>query len=266
MREAKNTARALVRIGYDGRVHKEFRAANAKERFENEVRVLKYLEQRGCEFVPRLLEADPENLRIVTTNCGSLVQQLSDEKVKSLFDELKHYGVRHEDPFLRNITYRAMDGRFCIIDFEFATILEPDFQVAGGTEEKAAEKPRIESIRWSGKTDIGKYRPNNEDAFLAITFDSKEFHYLGRTGEVKSTGLDFVFAVSDGMGGEKSGSLPVDLRLKTLRVCYRADLSCHRPTMLPASQPCCKNSLGAFIDSSPNSATVIKKGAIWERR
>jgi hypothetical protein len=29
--------------------------------------------------------------------------------------------VRHEDRELRNITYRISDGRFCVIDFEFAT-------------------------------------------------------------------------------------------------------------------------------------------------
>jgi hypothetical protein len=32
--------------------------------------------------------------------------------------------VRHEDREMRNITYRVADGRFCIIDFEFATILD----------------------------------------------------------------------------------------------------------------------------------------------
>ena len=32
--------------------------------------------------------------------------------------------MRHEDAELRNITYRNSDGRFCIIDFEFATIVE----------------------------------------------------------------------------------------------------------------------------------------------
>ena len=31
----KNTARALVRIGYDGRVHKYFRGPQARERYEN---------------------------------------------------------------------------------------------------------------------------------------------------------------------------------------------------------------------------------------
>ena len=45
MQEAKNTARSLVRLGYDGRVYKTFRGSLAKERFEHEVRVLKYLEK-----------------------------------------------------------------------------------------------------------------------------------------------------------------------------------------------------------------------------
>ncbi len=53
MYEAKNTQRAVVRIGYDGRVHKEFRGPQAEIRFENEMKVLKYLEARKCDFVPR---------------------------------------------------------------------------------------------------------------------------------------------------------------------------------------------------------------------
>ena len=119
----KDTARALVRISYDGRVHKTFRGHLAKERFEQEVRTLKYLEKRGCPFVPRLLESFPEQLKIVTTNCGTRVDQVNPERQKELFAELEEYGVRHEDRELRNITYRASDGRFCIIDFEFATII-----------------------------------------------------------------------------------------------------------------------------------------------
>jgi hypothetical protein len=47
--------------------------------------------------------------------------------MKELYAELEHYGVRHEDAELRNVTYRQQDGRFCLIDFEFATILDdPD--------------------------------------------------------------------------------------------------------------------------------------------
>lgn len=216
MHEAKDTARALVRIGYDGRVHKTFRAANARERFENEVRVLKYLEEKGCDFVPRLLEADEEQLRIVTTNCGARVERLSDEKIRELFQELESYGVRHDDPYLRNVTYRARDGRFCLIDFEFATILDDESEERSeAVPSKSASDSRIppatpesgsaRRLRWSGMTDVGRFRPNNEDAFLTIAFDRQDFTYLGREGEALLCGQDMIFAVSDGMGGEKSG-------------------------------------------------------------
>lgn len=124
MHEMKNTARATVRIGYDGRVHKMFRGHMAQERFNHEVLVLRYLEKRGCTFVPRLLEVEPANLKIVTSNCGTRVDRVNPERQQELFAELEQYGVRHEDQDLRNITYRVSDGRFCIIDFEFATILD----------------------------------------------------------------------------------------------------------------------------------------------
>jgi tRNA A-37 threonylcarbamoyl transferase component Bud32 len=124
MHEMKDTARALVRISFDGRVHKTFRGHLAKERFDQEVRVLRHLEKRGCPFVPRLIEEFPDQLKIITTNCGARVDQVNPERQKELFAELEPYGVRHEDRELRNITYRASDGRFCVIDFEFATILE----------------------------------------------------------------------------------------------------------------------------------------------
>jgi len=127
MAEGKNTARATVRLGYDGRVHKTFRGHMARERFEHEVRVLRYLEKAGCNFVPRVLETDPEKLYMVTTNCGARVQHLTEDKLLQLFADLEQYGVRHDDPYLRNVTYRASDGRFCLIDFEFATIFDqPD--------------------------------------------------------------------------------------------------------------------------------------------
>jgi hypothetical protein len=73
--------------------------------------------------VPRLKEVHPERLQIVTTNCGSRVEHLDDTRIKELFAELEEYGVRHDDPEIRNVTYRQADGRFCIIDFEFATLL-----------------------------------------------------------------------------------------------------------------------------------------------
>ena len=126
MEQVKDTLRALVRIGFDGRVYKTFRGPKAQERFDTEVKVLKHLEKRGCTFVPRLLESDASALRIVTTNCGSRVDHLDAERQKEIFDELLPFGVRHEDAEMRNVTYRQSDGRFCLIDFEFATILDEE--------------------------------------------------------------------------------------------------------------------------------------------
>jgi hypothetical protein len=126
MQEMKDTRRALVRIGYDGLVHKTFRGHQAAERFENECRVLRYLASRGCDNVPRVLEAYPKELRLVTSNCGQRVEHISEKRVRELFAELeKNFQVRHDDPYTRNITYRASTGDFCLIDFEFATILDP---------------------------------------------------------------------------------------------------------------------------------------------
>jgi len=126
MDQVKDTLRALVRIGWDGRVYKTFRGPKAQERYDNEVRVLRHLEAAGCSFVPRLLEADPEQLRIVTSNCGKRVDHLDEERQRELYAELEPFGVRHDDAEMRNVTYRQSDGRFCLIDFEFATILPTD--------------------------------------------------------------------------------------------------------------------------------------------
>jgi tRNA A-37 threonylcarbamoyl transferase component Bud32 len=123
MLKVKDTLRATVHLSFDGRVVKAYHGPDAQKRFENEVRVLKFLETHGCNFVPRLLKADEKKLRIITTNCGTRVDHLDENRAKELFAELKSFGVRHDDPDIRNVTYRISDGRFCLIDFEFATIL-----------------------------------------------------------------------------------------------------------------------------------------------
>ena len=127
MYEAKNTARATVHIGYDGSVHKRFRGPQARERYENEVRVLQFLETQNCKFVPRIIRHEDDELFLVTSNCGARVERISGEKVAKIFADLEAYGVRHEDAEVRNITYSGQQGRFCVIDFEFATILAPGY-------------------------------------------------------------------------------------------------------------------------------------------
>ena len=134
MLEVKDTLRATVRLSYDGRVYKIFHGPDAQERFNNEVRVLRHLENKNCNFVPRLLEANTELLRIVTTNCGARVEHLDKQRASEIFAELEPYGVHHEDAEVRNITYRQTDGRFCVIDFEFATILPGFEEAANGSQ------------------------------------------------------------------------------------------------------------------------------------
>jgi len=120
----KDTLRATVRVSFDGRVSKQFHGPRAQERFDNEVRILRHLEEKACPFVPRLLKTDASTLTMVTTNCGSRVHHLDAKRCAELFAELEDFGVRHEDPDIRNVTYRQQDGRFCLIDFEFAALTE----------------------------------------------------------------------------------------------------------------------------------------------
>jgi hypothetical protein len=122
----KDGLRSHVRIDFYGNVHKRMRGSDVEQRYATEVNVLKVLEQRGCPYVPRVLEEHPEEYYFVSTNCGRPAPQITREKADALFAALERdYGVRHLDAEPRNITYSDKLGRFCIIDFELAEIL-PD--------------------------------------------------------------------------------------------------------------------------------------------
>jgi tRNA A-37 threonylcarbamoyl transferase component Bud32 len=125
MRPLKDGIRSLVKIDFYGNVHKYFRGTDKEERFANEIRILKALEQRACNNVPRYIESEESELHLVTTNCGSPAPDISRKKSDSLFQKLEEkFGVRHDDPEPRNITYDSKAGQFCIIDFELATLLD----------------------------------------------------------------------------------------------------------------------------------------------
>jgi serine/threonine protein phosphatase PrpC len=84
------------------------------------------------------------------------------------------------------------------------------------------------TVRWSGKTDRGHVRPNNEDAFIGLHFNGREVHHLGAVGESPTGHFDFAFAVSDGMGGARSGEhasrIAVDKITRLLPRSYRLSL------------------------------------------
>ena len=120
----KDGLRSHVRIDFYGNVHKRMRGSDVENRYATEVKVLKVLEERGCPYVPKLLEEHPEEFYFVSTNCGRPAPQITKEKADSLYAALERdYGVRHLDAEPRNITYSDKLGRFCIIDFELAEIL-----------------------------------------------------------------------------------------------------------------------------------------------
>lgn len=70
---------------------------------------------------------------------------------------------------------------------------------------EASTTSSIRTLKWSGWTDRGKVRSNNEDSFLGLRFNAMEVNRLGKYGEASLEQMDYVFAVCDGMGGAKAG-------------------------------------------------------------
>lgn len=74
----------------------------------------------------------------------------------------------------------------------------------------------LTTIHWSALSHVGRFRKNNEDAFLGLCFNSSDLQYLGKIGESPLSSHDFVFAVSDGMGGAKSGEFASKIAIEKI--------------------------------------------------
>jgi len=211
VKELKDGIRSHVRIDFKGNVHKTFRGHHKAQRCENEVRILRALESRSCPYVPRLLEYYPEQHYIVTTNCGQPAPDISRPKSDILFADLEsEYGVRHDDPEPRNVTYCQQLGRFCLIDFELATLLpEP-------TENRNRPR-RLWKVSWSSRSEGGTMRESNDDAFLALEVGPQRTTKYDAHGEALLQPSHLVLAVSDGMGGGSAGELASRLVLSWVK-------------------------------------------------
>jgi len=76
--------------------------------------------------------------------------------------------------------------------------------------------PKPAALRWSGCSDTGRVRKNNEDAFLGLRFDAQEVHRLGKFGEADTAKHDFTFAVCDGMGGAQAGEFASNIAVEKI--------------------------------------------------
>lgn len=224
MKELKDGIRSLVRIDFQGHVHKQFRGTGADERFLNEVTVLRTLEERGAPHVPRLLDSDPDSLTIVTTNCGGPALHLTESRARALFRELEQdFGVRHDDPEPRNVTYSQQLGRFCLIDFELATILPAPVALKEEAAPSGVSSPEPQQedlgwrARWHALSRKGRNHHVNDDSFLIVAANRDEERKLDSRGEAMISPDHLVFAVADGMGGRKAGDFASKLVLNFFR-------------------------------------------------
>lgn len=218
MKELKDGIRALVRIDFQGNVHKQFRGTDSDLRFANEIKVLQALEERDCPNVPRLLGSDESTLTIITTNCGAPAPLLTKKKATALFNELEEcYGIRHDDPEPRNVTYSAKLGRFCLIDFELAEILPLP------TEE--THRTNVWRTNWQVLTEQGTGHDGNDDSSIVLAVCPKGVRVLADSGEALLDPEHLVLAVSDGMGGRQAGEFAS--RLITNYVRHEADALYH---------------------------------------
>lgn len=85
-------------------------------------------------------------------------------------------------------------------------------------------------------TDKGRFRADNEDAFVLFTCQQGELILLGRNGGGSLGERDFVFAVSDGMGGANLGEHASRMVVEELKIliprAYRAGVAGLRPDYL----------------------------------
>ena len=210
MKELKDGIRSLVRIDFKGHVHKQFRGTDADKRFANEVAVLKTLEERGAPNVPVLIDSDEDTLTLVTTNCGAPAPMITDKEAKALFQELEElYGIRHDDPEPRNVTYSQKLGRFCLIDFELSEILP--------VPESRKDKPQVLRATWFGSSVQGRTHKANDDSFIALTVNPQLTERLADSGEILLDPSHLVLAVSDGMGGRDAGEFASRLLVARIR-------------------------------------------------
>jgi len=117
------------------------------------------------------------------------------------------------------------------------------------------DTPLPQQLSWSGRTDRGKVRMNNEDSFLALQFNAQEVNYLGKVGEASTDNTDFVFAVSDGMGGAMAGEFASRITVEKITRLLPQSFKHSRPD----TPRCSPSSSTKSTRRSPLSAPATRK-------
>ena len=75
---------------------------------------------------------------------------------------------------------------------------------------------QAQDIQWSAQTDVGRFRTDNEDAFLALAINAEGVRRLGKHGNASLLDNDYIFAVSDGMGGANAGEFASQIAVEKI--------------------------------------------------
>jgi PPM family protein phosphatase len=176
-------------------------------------------EERGCPYVPRLLEEHPEELYFVSTNCGKLATQISKEKADSSSPSSKGNTAcatsmpnRATSPTRTNSAASASSisnsPRSCRHRRIWSKPRNPNQSIA---RLPPCHTPR--SLHWAALTHSGSRKPRNDDSLIAFASSPRGPRTLPDAGSHSLARHDLVFAVSDGMGGGNAGDLASSLLL-----------------------------------------------------
>lgn len=76
------------------------------------------------------------------------------------------------------------------------------------------------TIAWTAHSDVGRFRSSNEDAFIALKVTGEGVYRLGKWGHDSNLEGDYVFAVSDGMGGAKAGDFASQIVVEQIALLF----------------------------------------------
>ena len=122
-------------------------------------------------------------------------------------------------------------------------------------------------IQWSGLSDVGRFRKNNQDAFLALALNGEGVRRLGKYGEAELNESDHIFAVSDGMGGERTrANSPARSRWRKSHSCCRSPSAQRRMASRSVIKICSESFLIKYTANLLNWGKLTRSSAVWEPR